>query len=226
MQTSREEFAMRQREREFALRYETLYRSAFRLTSDAVEADDLLQDCYVFFVSASTNTVIEDLDGYLQRMLENLLRSKRIREARHSMADLDHKTITPMAKVAPIAVARRSPVKPRGNTMLSRNEFNSVEKQWRWSQIVGDCYTQFWDVFWLPIGLISKLFWRLRLFQEQWAPWLFRSTFGRYPEKLNYTSCRDAACETCRSLQPGEIELDDEREITHDPFKLLSNLRD
>ena len=59
------------------------------MTGDPVEAEDLLQDCYVAFVSANTSTSIENLDGYLRRMLSNMLKSRRVREARYSIAELN-----------------------------------------------------------------------------------------------------------------------------------------
>ena len=80
---------MRQRQEAFTLRYDALYRWACRLTEDPIEAEDLLQDCYVAFVSTNTNTCIENLDGYLRRMLAYMLRSKRTREARYTIAELD-----------------------------------------------------------------------------------------------------------------------------------------
>ncbi len=81
--------AVRQREEAFTLRYDALYRWACRLTGDTLEAEDLLQDCYVAFVSTNTNAFIENLDGYLRRMLAYMLRSKRTREVRHNMAQLE-----------------------------------------------------------------------------------------------------------------------------------------
>ena len=56
---------------------------------DPIGAEDLLQDCYVAFVSANTNTYIENLDGYLRRMLSNMLKSRRAREARYNVAELE-----------------------------------------------------------------------------------------------------------------------------------------
>ena len=80
---------MRQRQEAFTLRYDALYRWACRLTNDPVEAEDLLQDCYVAYVSTTTNAVIENVDGYLRRMLVYMLRSKRMRQARFNFAPLD-----------------------------------------------------------------------------------------------------------------------------------------
>jgi len=59
------------------------------LTQNPIEAEDLLQDCYVAFVSTNTNTGIENLDGYLRRMLAFMLRNKRTKEARYKVAELD-----------------------------------------------------------------------------------------------------------------------------------------
>ena len=87
--TDKKALAVRQREEAFTLGYDALYRWACRLTSDALEAEDLLQDCYVAFVSTNTNAFIENLDGYLRRMLAYMLRSKRTREARHNLAQLE-----------------------------------------------------------------------------------------------------------------------------------------
>jgi len=89
LETDNRALDVHQRELAFILRYDALFRWACRLTNDPVEAEDLLQDCYVAFVSTSSNTVIDNLDGYLRRMLSNLLRSKRMREARHAIVELD-----------------------------------------------------------------------------------------------------------------------------------------
>jgi RNA polymerase sigma factor (sigma-70 family) len=87
--TDKRALAVREREDAFTLRYDALYRWACRLTGDTLEAEDLLQDCYVAFVSTNTNAMIGNLDGYLRRMLAYMLRSKRAREARHNMAQLE-----------------------------------------------------------------------------------------------------------------------------------------
>jgi len=87
--TERKASFVREREEEFTLRYDALYRWAYRLTNDSVEAEDLLQDCYVAFVSTNRNALIENLDGYLRRMLAYLLRSKRRREARYNLCQLN-----------------------------------------------------------------------------------------------------------------------------------------
>jgi DNA-directed RNA polymerase specialized sigma24 family protein len=59
------------------------------LTRDLVEAEELLQDCYVAYVGTPTTAVIENVDGYLRRMLAYILRHKRTREARVKFASLD-----------------------------------------------------------------------------------------------------------------------------------------
>ena len=44
---------------------------------------------------------------------------------------------------------------------------------------------------------------------------------GVWPEKIHndhFKICVD--CEICSSLQPGEVDIDDDREIKHDPFGL------
>jgi len=87
--TEKKTLVVRQRQEAFTSRYNTLYRWACRLTDDPVEAEDLLQDCYVAFVSTNTNARIENLDGYLRRMLAYLLRNKRTKEARYTVAELD-----------------------------------------------------------------------------------------------------------------------------------------
>jgi len=89
LSTEKKTLVVRQRQDAFTLRYDALYRWACRLTGDPIEAEDLLQDCYVAFVSTNTNARIENLDGYLRRMLAYMLRSKRTREARYPVAELD-----------------------------------------------------------------------------------------------------------------------------------------
>lgn len=151
MATDKEDFAMRQREKAFASQYDALYRFACSLTDDPAEAETLVQDCYVFFVTANTNAPIEDLDGYLRRMLSNILRSNRIRQARFSNADNQPTNHT---KAVRLSLSSSSE-----NRMFSNEKFNSAEtERSRW-QIVTDAYTRLWDFFWLPIGLISKLWW-------------------------------------------------------------------
>ena len=112
--------------------------------------------------------------------------------------------------------------------MFGQDKINSAETERSIRQIVGDAYTWLWDLFWLPIRLISKICWHFKLLPKEWAPWLFGSTLGRYPEQVHddhYTLCTDSDCETCRSLAPSEFDIDDETEITHDPFGILSSLK-
>jgi hypothetical protein len=81
--------------------------------------------------------------------------------------------------------------------MFSPERFNGAEKERRLRQIVADAYTRLWDLFWLPIGFLSKLLWQWKLFQPHWTPWLFGARLGRWPEKINddhYTLCRDVDC--------------------------------
>jgi len=87
--TEKKTLVVQQRQEAFASRYTKLYLWACSMTGDPIEAEDLVQDCYVAFVSANTNTSIENLDGYLRRMLSNMLKSRRVREARHSIAELN-----------------------------------------------------------------------------------------------------------------------------------------
>jgi len=87
--TEKKTLVVHQRQEAFASRYAKLYQWACSMTGDSVEAEDLLQDCYVAFVSANTSTSIENLDGYLRRMLSNMLKSRRVREARYSVAELN-----------------------------------------------------------------------------------------------------------------------------------------
>jgi len=89
LSTEKKTLVVRQRQDAFTLRYDALYRWACRLTQDPIEAEDLLQDCYVAFVTTSTNARIENLDGYLRRMLAYMLRSKRMSEARYPVAEVD-----------------------------------------------------------------------------------------------------------------------------------------
>lgn len=85
----RKALAVRERETAFTIRYDALYSWACRLTNDPVEAEDLLQDCYVAYVSTHRTAIIENLDGYLRRMLAYMLRSKRVKEARFALAEFD-----------------------------------------------------------------------------------------------------------------------------------------
>jgi DNA-directed RNA polymerase specialized sigma24 family protein len=71
-----------EREQAFINRYDALFKWACRLTRDAIEAEDVLHDCYVAYVSSNTNTVIENLDGYLHRMLSNINHSRHMKRRR------------------------------------------------------------------------------------------------------------------------------------------------
>ena len=92
-------------------------------------------------------------------------------------------------------------------------------------QTVADAYTWLWDLFWLPISFTAKLRWLTKLLPARWRPFLFGARLGRWPQKINHTLCSNPNCETCRSLGPGEIEIEEEREITHDPFGILASLK-
>jgi hypothetical protein len=112
--------------------------------------------------------------------------------------------------------------------MFSSNRSNSAERERSLRHIVANAYTWLWDFFWLPIRLFAKLLLQTKLFPAKWKPWLFGAGLGRWPEKINdehYTLCRNPDCEICRSLLPRELDIDHEREITHDPFDILSTLR-
>lgn len=112
--------------------------------------------------------------------------------------------------------------------MFTFHSLKSAEKERKLHQIVVDAYTRLWDFFWLPIRLFAKLLLQTKLFRSRWTPWLFGALLGRWPKKINddhYTLCRDTDCETCQSLLPGELDIDNEGQITHDPFNILSTLR-
>jgi len=112
--------------------------------------------------------------------------------------------------------------------MFKTDRINSAERERSLKQIVADAYTRLWDFCWLPIRLFATLLFQTKLFPTQWTPWLFGALLGRWPEKINdehYTLCRDTNCEICSSLLPRELEIDHEREITHDPFDILSTLK-
>ena len=112
--------------------------------------------------------------------------------------------------------------------MFSPDRVKSAERERRLRQIVAVFYIRLWDLCWLSIGFISHVLWQAKLFPPYWQPWLFGARLGRWPEKINdehYTLCRDADCETCSSLFPGELDIDDKGEIKHDPFDILANLR-
>jgi hypothetical protein len=215
--TNKDDVAIRKREEAFMSRYDALFRWAYSLTNDRAEAEDLMQDCYALFVSANINPLIEDLDAYLRRMLSNLRQSNLMRQT-NGQANRNKPD-----RAAPISRSK-SPDK----RMFRQDKLHSAQTERNLRQIVADAYTWLWDLAWRPIGLLSRLAWQLRLFPAHWAPWLFGSRFGRWPEKINddhYAICTDSDCETCRSLEPGELDIDDEREIKHDPFGVLSNLK-
>lgn len=112
--------------------------------------------------------------------------------------------------------------------MFRFDRFKGAEKERSLHQIVVDAYTHLWDFIWLPIRLFAKLLLQTKLFRPRWTPWLFGALLGRWPVKINderYTLCRDTDCEICRSLLPGELDVDNEGQITHDPFNILSTLR-
>ena len=112
--------------------------------------------------------------------------------------------------------------------MFRFDSFKSAKKERRLYQIAVDAYTHLWDFFWLPIRLLAKLLLQTKLCRRRWTPWLFGALLGRWPEKINdehYTLCRDTDCETCRSVLPGELDIDNEGQITHDPFNILATLR-
>jgi len=85
------------RERLFTERYETLLAWALRLTNQQREAaEDLVQDAFVQFMLGRTRLEeIENIDGYLRRMLRYMHVSKVTRSAQHlqetalSVADYD-----------------------------------------------------------------------------------------------------------------------------------------
>jgi DNA-directed RNA polymerase specialized sigma24 family protein len=78
-----------EREQAFINRYDALFKWACRLTRDAIEAEDVLHDCYVAYVSSNTNTVIENLDGYLHRMLSNINHSRHMKRRRSMGAPME-----------------------------------------------------------------------------------------------------------------------------------------
>ena len=112
--------------------------------------------------------------------------------------------------------------------MLSSKKLNRLERMRTLRQKVADTYTWLWDFFWLPIRFIANRQWLTKLFPAQWRPFLFGARLGRWPQKINddhYTLCCDSNCETCTSLQPGELDIDHAKETTHDPFGILATLR-
>ena len=84
------------RERLFTERYESLFAWALRLTNQQEAAEDLVQDAFVQFVLGRTRLEeIENIDGYLRRMLRYMHLSRISRSAQHlhesalSVADYD-----------------------------------------------------------------------------------------------------------------------------------------
>ena len=84
-------------------------------------------------------------------------------------------------------------------------------------------YDHLWYFFWSPISLVAKIFIEFRWVQRsRFAPWVLGACWGVWPDKVHddhYKVCVD--CETCHSLSPGEVDIDDDGEIKHDPFGLL-----
>ena len=88
------------REQLFTERYESLIAWALRLTHDHAAAADLVQDAFVQFMLCRTGLEqIENIDGYLRRMLRNMHASRmsrqaqRLRETELSVADYDSLTL-------------------------------------------------------------------------------------------------------------------------------------
>src|ERR1044072_9486205 len=84
-------------------------------------------------------------------------------------------------------------------------------------------YEHVWDLFWVPIAVIASSFMRFRrVRRSHFAPWVLgASCYGRWPERVqdeHFTICSTARCRTCLSLQDGEIDIDYDNEIKHDPF--------
>ena len=84
------------REQLFTERYESLLAWAMRLTSDRAAAEDLVQDAFVQFMLGRTGLEqIENIDGYLRRMLRYMHSSRMSRQAQRlqdtalSVADYD-----------------------------------------------------------------------------------------------------------------------------------------
>ena len=70
------------REQLFTERYESLLAWAMRLTSDRAAAEDLVQDAFVQFMLGRTGLEqIENIDGYLRRMLRYMHSSRMSRQA-------------------------------------------------------------------------------------------------------------------------------------------------
>jgi len=112
--------------------------------------------------------------------------------------------------------------------MLRSDKVNSAEIVRTVRETVADAYTWLWDLFWLPISFAAKRRWLTNLLPARWRPFLFGARLGRWPQKINhdhYTLCSDSNCQICRSLGSDEIEMDEQTEITHDPFGILASLK-
>ena len=88
------------REQLFTERYEALLAWAMRLTNQHHEAADLVQDAFVQFMLGRTGLEqIENIDGYLRRMLKYMHASRKSRQAQRvndaalSVADFDSFTL-------------------------------------------------------------------------------------------------------------------------------------
>src|SRR5215207_5780136 len=84
------------REQLFTERYESLLKHALRLTGQRASAEDLVQDAFVQFMLGRTRLEeIENIDGYLRRMLRYMHISRMSRSAQYlhdaalSVADYD-----------------------------------------------------------------------------------------------------------------------------------------
>lgn len=84
------------REQEFIRRYSQLLTWAMRLTNHRASAEDLVQDAFIQFTKVRTNLEsIENVDGYLRRMLRNMhisrlgRRTEQLNPQIISLADLE-----------------------------------------------------------------------------------------------------------------------------------------
>lgn len=71
------------------MRYDALYKWACRLTNNSTDAEDVLQDCFVAFVTTNRDELIENVDGYLRRMLAYMLAGKRRMDARFNLYQIE-----------------------------------------------------------------------------------------------------------------------------------------
>ena len=70
--------------------------------------------------------------------------------------------------------------------MFSPDSFKSAERERSLRQIVADAYTRLWDLFWLPIGFISKLLIQSKLFPstlDTLARWRSFRTLARKDQR-------------------------------------------